>query len=582
MKKLEDKYVKLTHREQILLRPDTYIGSTSVEIRDYWSYIDNKIDMITGDYNPGYIKLYDEILTNASDHSIRTDTVSYIKIIVGQNFISIENDGTGIPVILHEKEKVYIPELIFGHLLTSENYDDSEDRFVGGRNGLGSKLTAIFSTKFIVETSDGKKKYIQDFDDNLLTLNKPKITVCKKSYTKITYFPDFNKFGLTENTPEIIGILHKRAADIAAYNPKVNVFFNGEKLNVRKFEDYVKLFNIEEVFYAKISENWEIAVTNGKNSQVSLVNGIATNNGGTHVTYLNNLIANEIKAFLGKKIKGCTLTLNEIKSKFMLFVCCKVANPTFETQTKETLTTKINAEITKGFNFTDAFYKKIFKSTIVESILDWYDQKQNADANKLARDVNKNLSKIKVDKLIDAKGNGKDRSKCSLALFEGDCLHEDTLIRVIRDGDIIDTKIKYATTEDLVITHNNTISNIYGFTKKIKKKAIIKIKNDTIICSHEHKWFIYDKVKNEFYFELTKNINKEIHKLVKNYLAFTDALLEIKSNDGYILELKSGEIINTNPEHQFAIYNRNENKFEMKPNSEIDINEHFLINTFKL
>jgi len=419
---IESKYVKLTHREQILLRPDTYVGSIHNEERDYWAF--NKetsnIEFKSGIYNPGYIKIFDEILTNASDHSIRTGKVSHIKITVDKDFISVENDGPGIPILLHEKEKVYIPELIFGHLLTSENYDDTEDRFVGGRNGYGAKLCAIFSHKFIVETCDGKKKYYQEFQDNLLVLDKPKITTSKKSFTKITYYPDFTRFEMTENDDNIISILNKRAADIAAYNPKVDVWFNGEKLGVKKFEDYVNLFGAEEVFYTKLNENWEIAITNGKNTQVSLVNGIATNNGGTHVTYISNMIAGEIKTYLYKKIKGCNLTLPEIKSKFMVFVCCKVANPIFETQTKEILTTKITAEITKDFKYTDAYIKRIFKSSIVESILDWYDQKQNAEENKLAREVNKNLGKLKVAKLIDAKGDGKDRTKCSLALFEGD------------------------------------------------------------------------------------------------------------------------------------------------------------------
>lgn len=417
---IEQKYVKLTHREQILLRPDTYIGSIQNEEREYWSFNKdvNKIEMRLGNYNPGYIKLFDEILTNASDHAIRTEKVTKIQIIVNKDYISIENDGPGIPVVLHETEKVYIPELIFGHLLTSENYNDNEERFVGGRNGYGAKLTAIFSKKFIVETCDGKKKYYQEFHDNLLILNKAEISTSKKQFTRITYFPDFEKFGMLENDDNIIGILNKRAADIAAYNPKVEVWFNDEKIEVRKFDDYVNLFDQEEVFYIKLSDNWEIAVTNGKNTQVSLVNGISTNVGGTHINYVNNIIANEIKTYLYKKIKGCTLTLSEIKSKFMLFVCCKIANPTFETQTKENLTTKITAEITKELKYTDAFFKRIFKSTIVESILDWYDQKQNADANKLAREVNKNLSKLKVDKLIDAKG--KNRQECSLALFEGD------------------------------------------------------------------------------------------------------------------------------------------------------------------
>ena len=93
---------------------------------------------------------------------------------------------------------------------------------------------------------------------------------------------------------------------------------------------------------------------------------------------------------------------------------------------------------------------------------------------------------------------------------------------------------------------------------------------------------LYDLEKNEFYFELTKNINKEKHKLVKNYLAFTDDLLRIESNNGYNVKLTSGIEISTNPDHKFAIYNNDTNKFEMIQTSEIDINIHFLVNTFKL
>jgi DNA topoisomerase-2 len=422
-------YVKLTHREQILLRPDTYVGSVLNENREYWFYNKetNKIELINNKYNPGYIKIFDEILTNASDHAIRTGKVTYIKINVGSDFISIENDGPGIPVAIHEKEKVYIPELIFGHLLTSQNYDDSEERFVGGRNGYGAKLCAIFSKNFIIETCDGKKGYFQNFENNLSIINKPSLKGARKQFTRITYYPDFDRFNspdneikLTENDSIIQGILHKRAADIAAYNPKVEVYFNDILINVRKFEDYINLYGIDEVYYTRLNDNWEIAITNGTSAQVSLVNGIATNSGGTHVTYISNYIGNEIKTLLYKKIKDCTLTLNEIKSKFMVFISCKIANPVFETQTKETLTTKITADITKTFKITDAYIKKLFKSSIIETILDWYNQKQNADASKLARELNKKLDKIKVDKLIDAKGDGKDRTKCILSLFEGD------------------------------------------------------------------------------------------------------------------------------------------------------------------
>ena len=64
---------------------------------------------------------------------------------------------------MHKEQKVFVPTLIFGQLLTSSNYNDSEKKVTGGRNGYGAKLCNIFSTKFVVETcsSDSGKKFKQ-------------------------------------------------------------------------------------------------------------------------------------------------------------------------------------------------------------------------------------------------------------------------------------------------------------------------------------------------------------------------------------------------------------------------------------
>jgi len=149
-----------------------------------------------------------------------------------------------------------------------------------------------------------------------------------------------------------------------------------------------------------------------------------------------------------------------------LFLNSTIINPSFSSQTKEKLSTH-SRDFGKEFIVSKKFIQSILKSEIVNSILDWIEQKKKARENKLERDLNKRIGKIKVDKLIDSKG--KDRWKHTLGLFEGDCLHEDTEIRIIRDGEIKDVKIKDTNIDDMVITHNNTISNIYALTKKIKK-----------------------------------------------------------------------------------------------------------------
>lgn len=66
----------------------------------------------------------------------------------------------GIPVEIHKKENVWIPELIFGHLLTSSNYDDNQKKVVGGRNGYGAKLANIFSTEFSVHNENFRKRLL--------------------------------------------------------------------------------------------------------------------------------------------------------------------------------------------------------------------------------------------------------------------------------------------------------------------------------------------------------------------------------------------------------------------------------------
>lgn len=111
-------------------------------------------------YVPGLYKIFDEILVNAADNKQRDPTMDSVKVDIDAdaNRISVYNNGDGIPVEIHAEEKVYVPEMIFGHLLTSSNYDDNVKKTTGGRNGYGAKLTNIFSTEFIIETADGKRQ----------------------------------------------------------------------------------------------------------------------------------------------------------------------------------------------------------------------------------------------------------------------------------------------------------------------------------------------------------------------------------------------------------------------------------------
>lgn len=419
-KTIEETYTKLSQREHVLQRPATYVGSVNTE--DKQLYVVDDINNLTitnklVKFNPAFIKIFDEIITNASDHSARTNKVKYIKIEIHDDHVSVENDGPGIPVKIHEKEKVYVPELIFGHLLTGSNYDDTEERFGGGQNGLGSKLTNIFSKKFIVETADGENEYYQEFSDNLSKIKKPKISKSKSSYTKITYYPDFDRFGLTKIDDEIKSILLRRILDVAVYCNKVKVYYNGQLLPLKSFKDYMSLFIEEgsEIFYEKLNDNFEIGISSSSNDnfdQISMVNGITTHVGGTHVNFISNTLVKNLKESLEKNNKKITIKPNDIKNKLFVFVNARIANPVFDTQTKENLTSKITQ-----FELPDTLIKKLMKSEIIQSILDYIALREKQELSKLS----KKSSKVRINKLDDANKAGTiDSNDCLCFLTEGD------------------------------------------------------------------------------------------------------------------------------------------------------------------
>lgn len=431
-KTIEQTYKKLSQRDHILHRSDMYVGSKDLvtqemwvaSIKDFPEEIKIMKKLVT--YSPAFIKCFDEVLTNASDHYWRGGGVKYIKIKFDGQCFEVENDGSGIPIQIHKDENVYVPELIFGHLLAGSNFDDSEERMGGGRNGSGSKLTNIFSTKFIVETADGKKKYKQTFKDNMEESKKsePTITNSDENYTIIKYWPDLKQFNMTKIDDDTLSLILKRIIDISAYCPKVRVSWNGKNIPIKSIKDWMEM-HIEtpedgtkrEFFYEQIDKNWEIGIakTTGMSfEQVSVVNGISTHRGGNHVNDISRELSKIIYEQLAKKNRKMKFTWMDVKNNIILFLICKVPNPIFDTQTKECLTNNLIKDNTISFNFSESLIKKILKSDICESIIEWLEAKE---AQRLAKESIKN-AKVKVQKLIDA--NSKSRKECILYVYEGD------------------------------------------------------------------------------------------------------------------------------------------------------------------
>lgn len=439
-------YQKLTQLEHIIKRPDTYIGSVERTESQMWVFNKEKglMEYKKVSLVPGFYKIFDEILVNAADNKQRDKSMGYIKVTIDREKgeISVENDGKGIPVEIHEKEGVYIPELVFGHLLAGSNFDDEEKKTVGGRNGYGAKLCNVFSSEFTLECQDSShgKRYKATWRDNMSKLEKPKITSNKsKDFVRVTFKPDFAKFGMPDGIDDDTeSVMYRRVYDLAGTVDGIKVHLNGEQLKVgfKKYcEMYAKSIAKERqdidadgtgpapanvIFEdTKAHTRWQIGftVSDGSFQQVSFVNSIATTSGGTHVNYIADQICNALLKDLTKKMKGHSLKANHIRNHIFIFVNCLVDNPAFTSQTKEQMTTKVSAFGSKC-QLTDGFIKKIRATEAIENIMHFAEKK--ADKLMAKSDGNKR-SRISNEKLVDANLAGtKHGHECTLILTEGD------------------------------------------------------------------------------------------------------------------------------------------------------------------
>ncbi|KAJ7982233.1 DNA topoisomerase 2 [Quillaja saponaria] len=435
-KTIEEMYQKKSQLEHILLRPDTYVGSIEKHTQTLWVYENDEMVYRPVTYVPGLYKIFDEILVNAADNKQRDPTMKSLKVTIDveQNFISVYNDGDGVPIEIHQEEQVYVPELIFGHLLTSSNYDDTEKKTTGGRNGYGAKLTNIFSTEFVIETADGKrqKMYKQVFSNNMGKKSEPAIKPCKKgeNWTKVSFKPDLAKFKMSYLEEDVVALMKKRVMDMAGCLGKsVKVELNGCRIPVDSFSKYAELYlnsaqksRTEPLprIYAKVNDRWEICVSlsEGQFQQVSFVNSIATIRGGTHVDYVTSQITNYVMNIVNKKNKNANVKAHNVKNHLWVFVNSLVDNPAFDSQTKETLTTR-QSSFGSTCEIPQDILLKVSKSGIVESLLSWADFKQSKELKK--SDGTKSLRIHGIPKLEDANdAGGKNSEKCTLILTEGD------------------------------------------------------------------------------------------------------------------------------------------------------------------
>ena len=433
-KNVANKFSTRTELEHMKKTPGMFIGPCQILTEELFVYNENndesdspiKIINKSIDFIPGLQRIYEEILLNAFDQTVREGTnCNEIHVDIDQttSTIIVKNNGQGIPIIIKEGINCYIPEMVFGMLRASSNYDETEKKLTGGQNGMGSTLTNIFSSEFTVETvdSDTKQKYVQTWNDNMSIKNPPTISkYTKKPYTKITFKPDLEYFKISQLSNDMISLMKKRLIDIGfSTHSKVKTFFNKENFTCKGIEDYMKLYDHGDnnnFIIDSTNDRWSIGLTVSNNGfqHAAFANGIHNSHGGTHVDHVVNIIVKEIVAKL--KTKKIEAKPSDIKSNMFIFVNAAIENPTFDSQTKECLKTP-KTQFGSEYKMSTAFASKLLKSKIMTNVITNAKLHEDKSLNKSNGTKKKHLNIKNLDDAIDA-GSSKS-SKTRLILTEG-------------------------------------------------------------------------------------------------------------------------------------------------------------------
>ena len=423
-----DKYKRLEIREHVRLRPEIYVGSKVFEIRNCFvaEYIDDNIKIVKKDIDisPLLERIFLEILSNATDNIYKSklQNVPVTKIIVtmDDDTISIWNDGRHIITNFNEEEKMYDPQMIFGEYMTGSNFDDTQERKWGGKNGEGAKLTNTFSTKFDIEIGDPTNNvvYKQVWINSMSNVSEPDITkkLNVKPYTKVTYTIDKEYLGIQKYTDDIKALFLKYCID-SSVTTKIPVLFNNIKINMKNIQDFAKLFEQIKILpknflkYTDDDTDMIIYDTPDQGFVQSFVNSIITMNGGVHVEIFIDKIYDIVKKKFNVNRK-ILVRKKDIFPHLTIFVMTRVANPDFDSQSK--LELKKPKPI---INHRIISYDSVMKWNMVVYLENIVNAKNIA---KMSKGDGKRTKHEILKVSHAAKAGTKYSYKCSLYLTEGD------------------------------------------------------------------------------------------------------------------------------------------------------------------
>lgn len=399
MKKTNHIYEE-TQREAIINRPHNLFGSVKPITKERFCVSEDKITFKESTTTPALIKIFMEAVDNPIDVAIKHKLKNMtINIKVDESSIEVSDDGTGIPNIKCEDLEEYLIYKAFCKYNTSSNYKEFKNQGQKGVNGIGIKGSNTLSTEFIGISDDGNSKVTVIATENNLNHKIKEAKSSGKTGVSVKFYPDFKIIDGKNIDVEHIQRMYEYVLMQSLTYPDITFKFNGKKVSYTP-KKFISLFEKECVLEEQESYFLGFLPNETDNfSQLSFVNGLETNKGGTHIDYIVNNIVNIIREKLVKKYK--TIKPADIKNRLTFTLIAKdVKDIDWDGQTKESITTpnKYWIEYFKDIDFQKIANKILKTPEIIDPITEVYKIKEELKKRQEMKGLDKTVKKIKSDK----------------------------------------------------------------------------------------------------------------------------------------------------------------------------------------
>lgn len=437
MSQAAEEFLHLSPRSHVLCKPSMYIGSTAVEPREDWVYDEESGEMqVEAVSVPAAVeRLNLEILSNACDNVGKSRRAGLdpreIEQTMDEQRVTIKSYGMGVPIEPSvQNASMYIPEMIFGEMMSGSNYGKRRDG--NGTNGIGAKAPNIFSVEFGIEVVTSGKRYTQGWSNNMRTVTKPAIAKSRDRHNsvRVSYLLDFPRFGICGYDAATIKLFWRHALD-ASFTSRVPVVFNGVRHDVSKIEDMAKLYYGAEVAGSGIKlENEHFRAifldTPGCGTAISFINSMPTREGGLHVEAAYKAFSDDAKKRLAKLL-GCgaeksPITVKDIKAHVSVILSAQLPCPEFSSQSKEKLVSwreEDDDDPIPTYDLGLLEFPAMKKWQLLTTLVNSVQQKKLLNVKRERGALSK---RSKVAKAVDAnkcKNGPEERRKCVLCVTEG-------------------------------------------------------------------------------------------------------------------------------------------------------------------